>query len=179
MDVALFDEENPIMEWLSSARSESDPVLDQEEIREGIDRIEQDHPSPTNLVIDDVIIDMSGHRFLAEPISACAKRKRSKDGKRAKKKKGKSLHIDEEDVASGDGTDSDSHGTRSPEYAKSGDSSSASEDIHDDYNDNSAAKNGTSNYAPAQNTEGAEGRPIWRAKRRVKNINTLVKGAMN
>jgi hypothetical protein len=29
MDVALFDEDNPIMDWLSNSRSESKPILDE------------------------------------------------------------------------------------------------------------------------------------------------------
>ncbi|KAF0897467.1 hypothetical protein E2562_037514 [Oryza meyeriana var. granulata] len=60
------------MEWLSSARSESTPILDQEETREEIDEIEQDHHLPTNVVIDNVLIDMSGERFIESPINTWA-----------------------------------------------------------------------------------------------------------
>lgn len=47
-----------------------------------------------------------------------------------------------------------SSGSRSPEYVESGDSSSASENISDDEDDNVAAKNRTSNNAQAKNSKG-------------------------
>lgn len=41
MDVALFDEDNPIMEWLNNSMSESSPLLDEED-------------EPSQLVVNDV-----------------------------------------------------------------------------------------------------------------------------
>uniref|UniRef100_A0A0E0JLA3 Uncharacterized protein n=1 Tax=Oryza punctata TaxID=4537 RepID=A0A0E0JLA3_ORYPU len=111
---------------------------------------------------------MSGTRFPDEP--TISKRR----GNKKRKKNAKTTHIDEEDIASGDDTDIDSDGSRSPEYVESGDSSSASEKIPDDEDDNVAAKNQTSNDAQAKNSKGAVVRPARRSKRRLKNINTLI-----
>uniref|UniRef100_A0A0E0AAC8 Uncharacterized protein n=1 Tax=Oryza glumipatula TaxID=40148 RepID=A0A0E0AAC8_9ORYZ len=63
-------------------------------------------------------------------------------------------------------------GSRSPEYVESGDSSSASENISDDEDDNVAAKNRTSNNAQAKNSKAVH--PARRSNRRLKNINTLI-----
>uniref|UniRef100_A0A0E0LD75 Uncharacterized protein n=1 Tax=Oryza punctata TaxID=4537 RepID=A0A0E0LD75_ORYPU len=90
----------------------------------------------------------AGTRFPDEP--TISKRR----GNKKRKKNAKTTHIDEEDIASGDDTDIDSDGSRSPEYVESGDSSSASEKLPDDEDDNVAAKNRTSNDAQAKNTKG-------------------------
>lgn len=52
-----------------------------------------------NIVVHEVLIDMSGTRFLDEPNHACAKRRRAN---KKRKKNAKTTYIDEEDVASGD-----------------------------------------------------------------------------
>lgn len=129
MDVTLHDEGNPILEWLSNARSEAAPEIDVDEIAEEIERFEPGHPFPTNVVIDVVRIDMSGERLLDEPINTWAtKRKHPGDGPKSRKRKGKSMAVEEDEFASGDDTDNEIDG--SPVYAESGDSSSSDND-HD------------------------------------------------
>uniref|UniRef100_A0A0E0E2F9 Uncharacterized protein n=1 Tax=Oryza meridionalis TaxID=40149 RepID=A0A0E0E2F9_9ORYZ len=75
-------------------------------------------------------------------------------------------------VVMSDDTDIHSDDSRSPEYVESGDSSSASENISDDEDDNVAAKNRTSNDAQAKNSKAVC--LAQRSNRRLKNINALI-----
>ncbi|XP_062187889.1 uncharacterized protein LOC133891187 [Phragmites australis] len=107
MDVAMYDEGNPIMDWLCNSRSESTPILD-----EYVDN-EPESPSPSRFLIDELGMD--------EEEVAIFKRK-LEFGRKGGKKKGKvGLKEDEEGIA--DDFESDSS-QGSPTYAESGDNSS-------------------------------------------------------
>lgn len=107
MDVAMYDEGNPIMDWLCNSRSESAPILD-----EYVDN-EPESPSPSRFLIEELGMD--------EEEVAIFKRKLY-FGRKGGKKKGKvGLEEDEEGIA--DDFESDSS-QGSPTYAESGDNSS-------------------------------------------------------
>jgi hypothetical protein len=121
MDVAMYDEGNPIMDWLCNSRSESAPILD-----EYIDN-EPESLSPSRFLIEELGMD--------EEEVAIFKRKLD-FGRKGGKKKGKvGLEEDEEGIA--DGFESDSS-QGSPTYAESGDNSS-DDDVGCGTNDNSIA----------------------------------------
>jgi hypothetical protein len=121
MDVAFFDEGNPIMEWLSNSRSESTPILDE------YDDGDDDWTMPGGFVTDELQMDaLDVAKF---------KRKLHFSQKGGKKKwrgypivdEHAHLFEDEDDLFEDeDDCDSDSlHG--SPVYAESQDSSSDNE----------------------------------------------------
>jgi len=101
IDVTMYDERNPIMDWLCTSRSESAPTLDE--------RDDQRHesPNPSRLVIDE--LGMSDEEVAAF--------KKKIGGKRGKKRK-----EEFEDIFSDYESESDQQG--SPVYAESGESSS-------------------------------------------------------
>ncbi|XP_062217237.1 uncharacterized protein LOC133917347 [Phragmites australis] len=87
MDVAMYDEGNPIMDWLCNSRSESAPILD-----EYIDN-EPESLSPSRFLIEELGMD--------EEEVAIFKRKLD-FGRKGGKKKGKvRLEEDEEGIADG------------------------------------------------------------------------------
>ena len=102
IDVAMYDERNPIMDWLCTSRSESAPTLDEH------DDQRPESPNPSRLVIDE--LGMSD-----EEVAAFKKKIGGKWGK--KRKEGF-----EEDIFSDYESESDQQG--SPVYAESGESSS-------------------------------------------------------
>ncbi|CAM0152396.1 unnamed protein product [Urochloa decumbens] len=115
MDVALFDEDNPIMDWLSNSMTESRPILDE------YDDSDDEWTAPGGFLISE--LGMEPKEVLAFKRKLCFGRK---DGT----KKGKVGGLDEEDECFADDYESDSsHG--SPVYAESGDSSSASDEDGD------------------------------------------------
>jgi len=112
MDLALYDEGNPIVEWLSNSMSESTPILDE------YDDSDDDWSTPSNFVVESLQMD-------AEEVAAF--KQKMQLGK--KKKKNKKMQLDEDEECIADDYDTDSseeHG--SPVYAESGDSSSNDED---------------------------------------------------
>ncbi|XP_039790407.1 uncharacterized protein LOC120656398 [Panicum virgatum] len=117
MDLALYDEGNPIMEWLNNSMSESTPILDE------YDDSDDDWSTPSNFVVESLQMD-------AEEVAAF--KQKMQLGKKKKKKKKKKMQLDEDEECIADDYDTDSleeHG--SPVYAESGDSSSNDEDDGD------------------------------------------------
>ena len=113
MDVALFDEGNPIMEWLSNSRSESTPILDE------YDDEDDDWTTPGGFLIDELQMNASD--------VAKFKRKLRFSQKGGKKKwRGYEIVDEYANLFEDDGDSDSSHG--SPVYAESNDSSSASSD---------------------------------------------------
>jgi len=113
MDVALFDEENPIMDWLSNSMTESAPILDE------YDDYDDDWTTPGGFLIDELQM---------QPEEVAAFKRKLCFGRNGGQKKGKVGLDDEEEFV--DDYESDSaHG--SPVYAETGDSSSASEEDGD------------------------------------------------
>ncbi|CAN6222289.1 unnamed protein product [Urochloa humidicola] len=127
MDVALFDEDNPIMDWLSNSMSESRPILDE------YDESDDEWNTPGGFLISD--LNMQPEEVLAFKRKLCFVRKGGK-------KKGKVVRLDEEEEEFEDGESDSSHG--SPVYAESGDSSS-DEDGDGDGDDVAANGSGGSN----------------------------------
>jgi hypothetical protein len=117
MDAAVFDESNPIMDWLCHSRSESTPVLDEYDFEA------DDWACPGGFLIDQLQMDMT---------EVTAFKRKLFFGRNGGKKKGKvQIEEDEYEDLFEDNSDSDSpHG--SPEYAESQDSSSASSDDEGD-----------------------------------------------
>jgi hypothetical protein len=110
MDVALFDEDNPIMDWLSNSRSESKPILDE------YDDDDDEWTTPDGFLIDEL-------NMQPEEVSEF-KRKLSISTKGSKKKRKRvGLEDKEEEFFEDDNESNSSHG--SLVYAESGDSSSA------------------------------------------------------
>jgi len=101
IDVTMYDERNPIMDWLCTSRSESAPTLDER------DDQRPESPNPSRLVIDE--LGMSDEEVAAF--------KKKIGGKRGKKRK-----EEFEDIFSDYESESDQQG--SPVYAESGESSS-------------------------------------------------------
>jgi len=101
IDVTMYDERNPIMDWLCTSRSESTPTLDER------DDQRPESPNPSRLVIDE--LGMSDEEVAAF--------KKKIGGKRGKKRK-----EEFEDIFSDYESESDQQG--SPVYAESGESSS-------------------------------------------------------
>jgi hypothetical protein len=113
MDVALFDEDNPIMDWLSNSRSESKPILDE------YDDDDDEWTTPDGFLIDEL-------NMQPEEVSEF-KRKLSISTKGSKKKRKRvGLEDKEEEFFEDDNESNSSHG--SLVYAESGDSSSASDE---------------------------------------------------
>ena len=96
MDVTQYDETNPIMDWLSNSRSESEPLLD-----EG--------GSPSQFVRD-IVRDVCSKRKTVK-VSSLVRRKRVKKCKTAvldeEEEASESEDDEEEDQESGDEEDSD------------------------------------------------------------------------
>ena len=113
MDVALFDEGNPIMEWLSNSRSESTPILDE------YDEDDDDWTAPGSFLIEE--LQMNETDVAAFKRELCFGR----NGTEKKRKR----QLEEEELFDDDFHSDSSHG--SPTYAESNDSSSASEDEGD------------------------------------------------
>jgi len=113
MDVALFDEENPIMDWLSNSMTESAPILDE------YGDYDDDWTTPGGFLIDELQMQLE---------EVAAFKRKLCFGRNGGQKKGKVGLDDEEEFV--DDYESDSaHG--SPVYAETGDSSSASEEDGD------------------------------------------------
>lgn len=107
IDVTLYDEGNPVLDWLCKSRSEAMPTLDE------FDDIDPESPNnPGKFLIEELGMDKEEVNTFREKIDF-----RKKCGK--KRKKG----FEEEDLLDGSESDSDQQG--SPTYAESGDSSSA------------------------------------------------------
>jgi hypothetical protein len=116
MELALFDEENPIMDWLSNSRTHSTPILDE------YDESDDDWTTPGGFLIDEL-------QMRPEEVTAF-KRKLCFDKKGGKKKVRVGLDEEEEEEEEFCDYESDSsHG--SPVYDESGDSSSTSDEDGD------------------------------------------------
>ena len=89
MDLALYDEGNPIMEWLNNSMSESTPILDE------YDDSDDDWSTPSNFVIESLHMD-------DEEIAAF-KRKMQLG-----KKKRRKMQLDEDDECIADDYDTSS-----------------------------------------------------------------------
>jgi hypothetical protein len=113
MDVALFDEDNPIMHWLSNSRSESIPILDE------YDDSDDEWTTRGGFLIDELNM---------QPEEVTEFKRKLSFSRKGSKKKGKRVGLeDEEEEFFEDDNESDSsHG--SPVYAESRDSSSASDE---------------------------------------------------
>ncbi|EEC66678.1 hypothetical protein OsI_32980 [Oryza sativa Indica Group] len=108
IDVAMYDEGNPIMDWLCNSRSESVPILDE------FDDNEPELSSPSRFLIEE--LEMNNEEV------AQFKRKLHFDTSDANKKGKARLEDVEEDSAEDYVSDSP---RGSPTYAESGDSSSS------------------------------------------------------
>lgn len=117
MDAAIYDETNPIMDWLCHSRSESTPVMDE------YDSESDDWTMPGGFLIEELQMDLS---------ELAAFKRKLGFGRKGGRKKGKvQFEEDEPEDLFEDNSDSDSpHG--SPVYAESQDSSSASSDDEGD-----------------------------------------------
>jgi hypothetical protein len=105
MEVALYDEGNPIMDWLCNSRSESVPTLDE------YDGSEPESPNnPSTFLVEELGMN--------EEELATFKKKLDFGKKGGNKRK----VVSEEDIEDYFESDSDKQG--SPTYAESGDSSS-------------------------------------------------------
>ena len=111
IDVTMYDERNPIMDWLCTSRSESAPTLDER------DDQRPESPNPSRLVIDE--LGMSDEEVAAF--------KKKIGGKRGKKRK-----EEFEDIFSDYESESDQQG--SPVYAESGESSFDDSEGNDKFN---------------------------------------------
>jgi hypothetical protein len=109
MDVALYDEQKSIMDWLNNSMSDSTPILDEYD-----DDDDLDWNTPSSFVIESLEMDI-------EEVAAF-KRKLCL-GKNGRKKKQRKQWDEEEEVIEDYAYDS-SHEQGSPIYAESGDSSS-------------------------------------------------------
>ncbi|TVU40017.1 hypothetical protein EJB05_13462, partial [Eragrostis curvula] len=112
MDVALYDEGNPIMEWLSNSMSGSTPTLDE------YDYDEEDWTAPGSFRIEELEMEV-------EEVAAF-KRKLNFGKKGSKKRKMRQLDDDEEEGFLDD-FESVSSLHDNPVYVESGDSSSNTE----------------------------------------------------
>ncbi|CAN6353633.1 unnamed protein product [Urochloa humidicola] len=144
MDVALFDENNPIMDWLSNSMSESTPVLDE------YDESDDEWTAPGTFLISE--LQMQPGEVLAFKRKLCF-------GKNGGNKKVKlaGLYEDEEECFEGDYESDSSHG--SPVYDESGDSSSASDEDSDgdDVKGNGSSGGNTCGEAATTLGDGASG----------------------
>ncbi|WVZ97039.1 hypothetical protein U9M48_042604 [Paspalum notatum var. saurae] len=113
MDVALFDENNPIMDWFCNSRSESRPILDE------YDDDDDDWTAPGSFLIEK--LQMNETDVAAFKRELCFGR----NGREKKRKR----QLEEEEMLDDDFHSDSSHG--SPIYAESNDSSSTSEDEGD------------------------------------------------
>ncbi|WVZ53653.1 hypothetical protein U9M48_004562 [Paspalum notatum var. saurae] len=107
MDLALFDDNNPIMDWFSNSRAESTPILDE------YDDDDDDWTTPGGFLISELEMNDS---------EVSAFKRDLQFGKNKKRK----LQMEEEEFLEDD-YESDSHGNDSPVYAESEDSSSNDE----------------------------------------------------
>lgn len=80
IDVAMHDEGNPILDWLCSSRSESDPNLDE------YDETMPDSPNPSRFVIEELGLG-------EEEVATFKKKIVGKSGKKRKYLKKKMLHL--------------------------------------------------------------------------------------
>jgi len=74
IDCAMYDEGNPIMDWLCNSRSESTPILDE------YDHNELESPIPSRVLMDELGMDVE--------VTATLKRKldfNTRDGKKKRK----------------------------------------------------------------------------------------------
>ncbi|XP_039787292.1 uncharacterized protein LOC120653665 [Panicum virgatum] len=117
MDVALFDEENPIMDWLSNSMTESAPILDE------YDDYDDDWTTPGGFLIDELQM---------QPEEVAAFKRKLYFGRNGGQKKG-NVGLDDEEEFVDDYESDSAHG--SPVYAETGDSSSASEEDGDGADD--------------------------------------------
>jgi hypothetical protein len=92
IDVAMHDEGNPILDWLCSSRSESDPNLDE------YDETMPDSPNPSRFVIEELGLG-------EEEVATFKKKIVGKSGKKRKEV------FEEEDVASDFESESDQQGS--------------------------------------------------------------------
>ena len=113
MDVALFDKENPIMDWLSNSMTESTPILD------GYDDYDDDWTTPGGFLIDELHM---------QPEEVVAFKRKLCFGRKGADKKGK-VGLDDEEKFVDDYESDSPHG--SPVYAETGDNSSASNEDGD------------------------------------------------
>ncbi|KAF8645679.1 hypothetical protein HU200_066125 [Digitaria exilis] len=104
MDCAMYDENNPIMDWLCNSRSESAPTLD-----EDVDSEPGEPNNPSEFVVEELGMDEDEVAAFKEDIFG--------------KKSGKKRKQPSEKEDSANDSESDSM-QRSPPYAESGDSSS-------------------------------------------------------
>ncbi|CAL5038308.1 unnamed protein product [Urochloa decumbens] len=119
INVAMYDEGNPILDWLCSSRSESVPTLDEYDDR-------SESPNPSRFVVEELGID-------EEEVAAFRKKISGKRGKKRKER------FEEEDIASDFESQSDSDQQRSPICAESEESSSDSSEGDDDGHDGRAS----------------------------------------
>ncbi|CAM0152697.1 unnamed protein product [Urochloa decumbens] len=120
INVAMYDEGNPILDWLCSSRSESVPTLDEYDDR-------SESPNPSRFVVEELGID-------EEEVAAFRKKISGKRGKKRKER-----FEEEEDIASDFESQSDSDQQRSPICAESEESSSDSSEGDDDGHDGRAS----------------------------------------
>ncbi|KAK3147021.1 hypothetical protein QOZ80_3BG0276990 [Eleusine coracana subsp. coracana] len=119
MDVALYDEDNPIMEWLSNSMSESQPTLDE------YDDNTPESPNPSRLVVDE--LEMEADEL------ASFKRKLSFDSERNSRKKRKIRWEEDEEGSSDDYESDDQNDNDIPIYDVETTWDSSSDDSeHDD-----------------------------------------------
>lgn len=125
MELSLYDESNPIRDWMEQGRSNAEPLLDE-------DDTESDTPVPSRLVVEGdnprTLQRITGSSSLAEWADQhvgdthIGKRKQRTVTKKSAGKKQKRV-IQEQPLRSDDSTPSDD-GRRSPSYQESDDSSS-------------------------------------------------------
>jgi len=80
MDLALYDEGNPIVEWLSNSMSESTPVLDE------YDDSDDDWSTPSKFVVESLQMD-------TEEVAAFKRKMQLSK----KKKKRRNMQLDEDE----------------------------------------------------------------------------------
>ncbi|KAL5198641.1 hypothetical protein ABZP36_002153 [Zizania latifolia] len=115
MDVAMYDEDNLIMDWLCNSRSESTPILDE------YNDNESESPIPYRVIINEL--------GMAEEDVGLLKRKLDFGNSSGKKKRSVGLEEDEEDSVEDFESDS---AQGNPTYTKSSDSSSEEGECDDD-----------------------------------------------
>ena len=143
METALFDSENPIIDWLSKSISEYEPTVD-----EGVVP-----PKPSK-----VVNEKSSDAILDKPSNLWAlKRKHPNCARKEKKKKGKKAVVDEEEDIVGSDDDMDTP-PNSLDYAESQDSSSPEDDggndDNDDRPDGKGGERGGQQYVQATESQG-------------------------
>ncbi|KAG8087734.1 hypothetical protein GUJ93_ZPchr0010g10663 [Zizania palustris] len=89
MNVAFFDEDNPIMEWLSNSRSESRPILDEYDDDNDDDDVDDDDWNTSDgFLIDELQMEV-------EEVTAF--KRKHQFGTKDANKKGK-MHLEEDDL---------------------------------------------------------------------------------